>query len=159
MAFLCVLSRLIEQPNYAPTRWSGQGVFAAPRGGNAATWRSGPTPCYRSKQEKPASVNRDSLMTDYLYDSHGNPVGFWRGRYVYVLNGTPVGQLNGTHVHKLAGGYVGELDHDMVVDKHMGDYGNIGHPGHPGNPGHPGHPGNRGAMNYGYPDVFQKLLE
>ncbi len=70
-----------------------------------------------------------------------------------------MGQLRGTHVHKLSGDYVGELDHDMVVDKHLGSFGNIGHPGHPGSFGHPGHPGNRGARNYGYPDVFQKLLE
>ncbi len=75
------------------------------------------------------------------------------------INGNPVGQLRGTHVHKLSGDYVGELDHDMVVDKHLGSFGNIGHPGHPGSFGHPGHPGNRGARNYGYPDVFQKLLE
>jgi hypothetical protein len=32
-------------------------------------------------------------------------------------------------------------------------------PGNPGNPGHPGNPGNRGAVNYGYPDVFDNLLE
>ena len=48
-------------------------------------------------------------MTNYIYDSRGNPVGFWRGRYVYQLNGTPIGQLRDTHVHKLTGPYVGEL--------------------------------------------------
>ena len=47
----------------------------------------------------------------------------------------------------------------MVVDKHLGNYGNIGNPGNPGNPGSPGNPGNRGAVNYGYPDVFQRLLD
>lgn len=97
-------------------------------------------------------------VVNYIYDGQGNPVGFWRDRYVYTLNGNPVGQLNGTHVHKLAGDYIGELLQDMVVDKHMGNFGNIGHPGHPGNPGNPGHPGNRGAMNYGYRDVFNELL-
>jgi hypothetical protein len=86
-------------------------------------------------------------------------VGFWEDKYVYALNGTPIGQLDGEHVHKLKGPYVGELYKDMVVDKHIGNLGNIVHPGNPGNPGHPGHPGNRGAVNYGYPDVFEKLLE
>ncbi len=72
-------------------------------------------------------------MTNYIYNSHGQAVGFWSGRYVYKLNGTPVGQINGI--------------------------GNIGHPGNPGNAGNPGNPGNRGAVNYGYRDVFEKLLE
>jgi hypothetical protein len=86
-------------------------------------------------------------MTDYIYDGGGRPVGFWRGRYVYALNGTPIGQLNGTHVHKLSGSYIGELHQDMLVDKHLGNLGNIGNPG------------NRGAINYGYQDVFHKLTE
>lgn len=47
----------------------------------------------------------------------------------------------------------------MVVDKHLGNFGNIGNPGNPGNAGNPGNPGNRGAVNYGYRDVFHKLLE
>lgn len=47
----------------------------------------------------------------------------------------------------------------MIVDQHLGDYGNIGNPGNPGNPGSPGNPGNRGAVNYGYQDVFHKLIE
>jgi hypothetical protein len=75
------------------------------------------------------------------------------------MRGSAVGQINGTHVHKLRGPYVGELDHQMVVDKHMGNYGNIGHPGNPGNAGNPGNPGNRGSANYGYQDVFSKLLD
>ena len=97
--------------------------------------------------------------TLYIYDSRGNAVGFWRGKYVYALNGTPVGQLNGSHVHKLSGEYVGELYKDMVVDKHLGNFGNIGNPGNPGNPGSSGNPGNRGAVNYGFPDVFHELLQ
>jgi hypothetical protein len=102
---------------------------------------------------------RRASSTLYIYDSRGNAVGFWRGRYVYALNGTPIGQLNGTHVHKLSGEYIGELYRDMVVDKHLGNLGNIGNPGNPGNPGSPGNPGNRGAVNYGFPDVFHKLLK
>ena len=79
-------------------------------------------------------------------------------RYIYKLNGTPIGQLKDTHVHRLSGEYVGELYKDMVVDKHLGNLGNIGNPGNPGSPGSPGNPGSRGGVNYGYPDVWEKLL-
>lgn len=75
------------------------------------------------------------------------------------MRGRAVGQVSGTHVHKLTGSYVGELYKDMVVDRHMGNFGNIGNPGNPGNAGSPGNPGNRGSVNYGYPDVFDKLLD
>jgi hypothetical protein len=94
----------------------------------------------------------------FIYDSAGRAVGFWRSRFVYTLRGAPIGQIRGTHVHKLSGEYVGELYKDMVVDRHLGNLGNIGNPGNPGNAGNPGNPGNRGAVNYGYPDVFHKLL-
>jgi len=74
------------------------------------------------------------------------------------MQGCTIGQISGeTHVHKFSGAYVGELDHDMVVDKHLGNLGNIGNPGNPGNPGSPGNPGNRGSIDYGYQDVFSKL--
>ena len=46
-------------------------------------------------------------MTNYIYDSHGIAVGFWRGRYVYELDGRAVGQLRDTHVHKITGEYHG----------------------------------------------------
>ena len=36
--------------------------------------------------------------------------------------------------------------------------GNPGNPGNPGSPGNPGNPGNRGAVNYGFPDVWRQLL-
>lgn len=97
-------------------------------------------------------------MTNYIYNSRGNAVGFWRDRYIYALNGKLVAQISGTHVHKLSGAYVGELHIDMVVDKHMGNFGNIGNLSNPGNAGSPGNPGNRGSVNYGYLDVFDKLL-
>jgi hypothetical protein len=95
-------------------------------------------------------VKEQDEMANYIYDANGDSVGFWRERFVFELNGNPVGQLRGTHVHKLSGDYVGELDHGVVVDKHLGSFGSIGHPGHSGN---------RGVRNYGYPEVFQKLLE
>lgn len=53
-------------------------------------------------------------------------MGFIRGRYIHSMQGNAIGQVNGTHVHKLSGSYVGELHKDMMVDKHMGNYGNIG---------------------------------
>ncbi len=45
-----------------------------------------------------------------------------------------------------------------LVDKHLGNFGNIGNSGNPGNAGNPGNPRNRGSVNYGYTDVFHKLL-
>jgi hypothetical protein len=47
----------------------------------------------------------------------------------------------------------------MIVDMHKGNLGNIGNPGNLGNPGNPENPGNRGAVNYGYTDMFYKLFE
>ncbi len=35
-------------------------------------------------------------MTDYLYDSHGNAVGYIRGKYIHKLSGQAIGQINGT---------------------------------------------------------------
>lgn len=107
---------------------------------------------------KPIEVHQAPAMS-YLYDSSGNAVGFWKNKYVYALNGTPIGQISGTHVHKLSGSYVGELHKDMIVNMHLGNLGNIGNPGNPGSPGSPGNPGNRGALNYGFLDVFADLLK
>ena len=104
-------------------------------------------------------ANKEVLMTKYIYDNLGNAVGYIRGQYIHEMNGQAVGQFNGTRVHKISGSYVGELHKDMVVDKHLGNFGNIGNPGNPGNAGNPGNPGNRGAVNYGYSDVFNKLIE
>jgi hypothetical protein len=99
------------------------------------------------------------MMIRFLYDSRGKPVGFIHDRFIYSMRGRPVGQLSGTHVHKMSGSYVGELHEDMVVNKRLGNFGNIGRAGNPSNIGIPGKPGNRGVVNYGYPDVFTKLLE
>lgn len=62
-------------------------------------------------------------MTDYIYDRGGRAVGFIKGRYVHAMDGGAVGQLRGASVHTLDGSYVGELDHQMVVDKGMGNPG------------------------------------
>lgn len=69
---------------------------------------------------------------EYLYDQHGNAVGFTKGRYVFDMSGRAIGQLNGTHVHQLRGDYVGESNDQMVVDMHLGNLGNIGKPWQPG---------------------------
>ena len=29
-------------------------------------------------------------VTNYIYDSAGSAVGFWRGRYIYALDGSPI---------------------------------------------------------------------
>jgi len=97
-------------------------------------------------------------MVNWIYNKRGNAVGFWKGRYIYNLRGKPIGQLRDTHVHKLSGQYVGELYRDMIVDKHIGNRGSIGSSGNPGSVGSHGNPGSRGAVNYGYPDVWEKLL-
>lgn len=97
---------------------------------------------------------------DYIYNSHGDAVGYISENFIHEIHGRAIGQINNkTHVHKLSGNYIGELFEDMVVDMGYGNLGNIGNPGNPGNAGNPGNPGNRGSLNYGYPDVFQKLLE
>jgi hypothetical protein len=101
---------------------------------------------------------READVTDFIYNAKGSALGFARGNYIYRLSGQAIGQLRGTHVHKLTGAYVDELHKDMVLDKRIGNLGNIGNSGNPGNAGNPGNPGVRGAVNYGYPDAFDKLL-
>lgn len=97
-------------------------------------------------------------MVNYIYNAKGVVVGFWSGKYIYKIDGTPIGQLDGNHVHRISGQYVGELFKDMIVNKNLGSFGSIGSSGSPGSYGNPGNPGNRGSVNYGYPDVFDKLL-
>ncbi len=97
--------------------------------------------------------------TIYIYDNHGNAVGYWQGKYIHTLDGRPIGQLCGTHVHKLSGDYVGELYKDMVVDKRVGDPGPLGNLSAPTKSATSGDPGNRGALKCAYRDVFRKLLE
>ncbi len=94
----------------------------------------------------------------FIYDAGGNAAGYILNNYIHEINGNAVGRLVDTHVHKITGEYVGELHKDMVVDMGYGNLGNIGNSGNPGNAGNPGNPGNRGAVNYGYPDVFSKLI-
>jgi hypothetical protein len=95
----------------------------------------------------------------FLYNRSGYPVGFWSGRLVYNLGGRPVGQLRGVHVHRLTGEYVGELYADMVVDTALRRVPGVGRPRNPKSLAAPAHPRSREAGDYGYPDVFPKLLQ
>lgn len=97
-------------------------------------------------------------MTNYIYNEDGDAVGFWEDNLIFAMNGRPVGQLNGPSVHKLTGEYVGELYEDMVVDRYFEDIDRI--PPTPVRRAEPAkNPGNRGATSYGYPDVFEQLLD
>ena len=62
-------------------------------------------------------TNQANQLINYIYNSKGKAVGFWKERYIYELSGRPVGQLRDSHVHKLSGQYVGELYKDMIIDK------------------------------------------
>ena len=73
---------------------------------------------------------------DFIYRASGEAAGFRQGRFVHAMSGEAIGQVHGdTHVHRMDGAYVGELFQDMVVDQHLGDFGNVGYPGDPGNAG------------------------
>lgn len=97
-------------------------------------------------------------MVNYIYNEDGDPVGFWEANLVFAINGRPVAQLNGPSVHRLTGEYVGELYEDMIVDRYFEDIDRI--PPSMVRRAEPAkNPGNRGATSYGYPDVFESLLE
>ncbi|HEX7046207.1 MAG TPA: hypothetical protein VF275_01365 [Gammaproteobacteria bacterium] len=97
-------------------------------------------------------------MVNYIYNEDGDAVGFWEGTLVFALNGRPVAQLNGPSVHRLTGEYAGELYEDMIVDRYFDDIVRISpcmvHRAEAAK-----NPGNRGATSYGYPDVFESLLD
>lgn len=97
-------------------------------------------------------------MTNYIYNEDGDAVGFWEDELIFTMKGRPVAQLNGPSVHRLTGEYVGELYEDMVVDRYFEDIGKI--PPTMVRRAEPAkNPGNRGATSYGYPDVFDQLLD
>jgi hypothetical protein len=98
-------------------------------------------------------------MLNYLYDRSGEPVGIRQGEYIYDMGGEAIGYLQSTHVYTLSGSYVGELYNDMVVDQWLSNPGSIGAVGNPGRIPPPDRPFNRGPMDYGYKDVFARLLE
>jgi hypothetical protein len=98
-------------------------------------------------------------MWGYLYDRSGEPVGARQGDYIYDMMGEPIGWIQGAHVYRLSGDYVGELYQDMVVDQWLSNPGSMGRIVSPGKIPPPDRPIGRGPMDYGYPDVFAKLLE
>lgn len=98
------------------------------------------------------------MATRYIYNASGEAVAFIQGNDVHALTSNAIGQVHGTHAYKHSGRCVGELDHDMIVDKIIGNLGSIGSSGNPGSAGSPGNPENRGATNY-VRDVFDDLLD
>lgn len=97
-------------------------------------------------------------MVNYIYSEDGDAIGFWEDNLIFAMDGRPVGQLNGPSVHKLTGEYVGELYEDMVVDRYFEDMPKI--PPTMVRRAEPAkNPGNRGTVSYGYPDVFEQLLD
>ncbi|HEX7029542.1 MAG TPA: hypothetical protein VF254_03015 [Gammaproteobacteria bacterium] len=97
-------------------------------------------------------------MVNYIYNEDGDAVGFWEDRLVFALNGRPVAQLNGPSVHRLTGEYVGELYEDMIVDRYFEDIQRIS-PCMVRRADAAKNPGNRGPTSYGFPDVFESLLD
>lgn len=94
----------------------------------------------------------------YIYDRRGEPIAYRTGQYLYTLEGEALGYLEGSHVYRLDGPYVGELYRDMVVDRFLSNPGSIGAVVSPGRLPRFDYPGNRGPMDYGYPDVSEKLF-
>lgn len=97
-------------------------------------------------------------MTDYLYDSRGEPIALRRGRNVHNLRGAWIGWFpwGDAEVVTPGGEYLGTVVGDELLAQlgHV-NRGKPGNPGNPGNPGAPGHPGNRGSrgLRAGYTDV------
>jgi hypothetical protein len=97
-------------------------------------------------------------MSAFIFDEDGNAVGVRLDPYIFDLEGNPIGQLLSNHVFTLSGKYVGEFHKDMILDKNM-DPGNVSAQVNVKNIGGFPNPGNRGKVDYGYPDVFRRLLE
>lgn len=98
-------------------------------------------------------------MWGYLYDRSGEPVGVRQGDYIYDMSGEAIGFVQSTHVYTMSGEYVGELFNDMVVNQWLSNPGSMGRVTNPGKMPPPDRPLSRGPMDYGYPDVFQRLLD
>jgi len=98
-------------------------------------------------------------MLGYLYDRSGDAVGVRHGEYIYDMDGEAIGWVQGSHVYRLGGDYVGELFQDMVVDQWLSNPGAMGRITNPGRIPRPDRPVGRGPLDYGYPDMFFKLLE
>lgn len=98
-------------------------------------------------------------MAMYVYHADGHTVGFLSGIYIYDLDGNPLGRIFGSRVHRLDGSYVGEWFKQTVVEKPVHARRAIA-PTIPVPPRMPSPgPGSsrRGVVDYGYPDVFNRL--
>jgi len=98
-------------------------------------------------------------MSGFIYDRHGNGVGFIEGEFIHSLSGQPIGQVRETHSYKITGEYIGEIYKEMVVDMNIGTLESIGYNIGPGYPVYRGIPKNRGAVETGYTEVFYLLTE
>ena len=98
-------------------------------------------------------------MSGFIYDSHGNGVGFIEGDFIHSLSGQPIGQVRETHIYKISGEYIGEIYNEMVVDINIGTLESIGYNIDPGYPVYRGTPKNRGAVETEYTEVFYLLTE
>lgn len=100
-------------------------------------------------------------MTMYVYHAEGHPVGFLFSTFVHDLEGNPLGRILGSHVYRLDGTYVGEFYKQTVVAKpvltNVRDIAPLRAPQKLESPG-PSF-SRRGLVNYGYPDVFQRLYD
>jgi hypothetical protein len=98
-------------------------------------------------------------MAMYVYSTGGEPVGFLYENFIHDLGGRPLGRIIGSRVHRFDGSYVGEWYKEMVVDRPSA--GRLVLPPVPVPPTRPS-PGaswrRRAVVDYGYPDLFDRLL-
>ncbi|MBM4277059.1 MAG: hypothetical protein FJ130_04135 [Deltaproteobacteria bacterium] len=97
-------------------------------------------------------------MSGFIFDKDGNAVGVRLDPYIFDLEGNPIGQLLNNYVFTLSGKYIGEFHKDMILDKNINP-GNVSPQINVGKIREFRNPGNRGKVDYGYPDVFHRLLE
>lgn len=97
-------------------------------------------------------------MSGFIFDKDGIAVGVRLDPYIFDLEGNPIGQLLDDHVFTLSGKYIGEFHEDMILDKNMNP-GNVSAQINVGKIRGFRNAGNRGKVDYGYPDVFYRLLQ
>jgi len=98
-------------------------------------------------------------MSEFIFDSKGNGLGFIESNFIHSLSGQPIGQVRGTHIYKISGEYIGEFNKGMVVDMNLGTLESIGYSIDPGYPVYRGIPKNRGEVKIEFTEVFYLLTE
>jgi len=99
-------------------------------------------------------------MAMYVYSTEGEPVGFLYENFIHGFDGAPLGRIIGSRVHRLDGSYVGEWFKEMVVERPTArprPLPPIAAPPHRASPGPSWR--RRGVVDYGYPDLFQRLRD